>query len=319
MTPNHSKLFRPLFRKPRGRELDDSDDAHQTADEEEIAEIRKRLNETEQPVLQEIAEIERPAREVSGGEDHDSQGYAASPAPADDDALAKAVGEMLHGVPPRFHVPFIDTFELFARFLISIATVFSGTDIVIHAFNAIKHTAQAVYNITLEFEQLWCCENDPDAQAFLARTNSECLFMINEAADLLKPIVENVLSKTKEKLYIGTPFFLVGGFDCSDKSAASSNRKKLKHGIKNQEGKTHYTYKCIQGYFAQHKPPVLVLENLREIFSTDEDVTSDGDIVVADMRNSGYNAVVALLTKAETAGAATVKNRVYFVGISPKH
>ena len=69
-----------------------------------------------------------------------------------------------------------------------------------------------------------------------------------------------------------------------------------------------------------HKPAIVILENLKEIFSMKlsewvGSCISDGVYVMKMLKEAGYPIVTSVVSKAEKVGSLAVRTRVYFIAI----
>jgi site-specific DNA-cytosine methylase len=160
------------------------------------------------------------------------------------------------------------------------------------------------------------CESDRLAQKFLRHTNHGCKILINNASELLSPLVKNVMGGDDAKITLPWVFLLIAGFMCSDKSKASSNRSSLKAGMQEGKGKTSETFELLLAFIKKSKPYLIVMENLREIFAMDDSaVISDGIYVCEAVAALGYSIVTWVVAKATATGSAATRIRVYFIAV----
>jgi hypothetical protein len=216
---------------------------------------------------------------------------------------------MYHQLPKRFIPDVVQALNVYAQFVITFATAFSGSDILVEALDTLKHARWHHFEIKVTFQQVFMCEIAAHAQRFLKQTNTKCKFLIRSAAELAFPMAVNMISGSSQ--LVPTVFMMVAGFMCCDKSGNSSKRKDLKAGMQEGRGKTSETFMMIYAYILIHTPYLVILENLREFFTIgDNHVTSDGLYVCAMMKKAGYAIVTFVIAIASDQGSGAERKRV---------
>ena len=94
----------------------------------------------------------------------------------------------------------------------------------------------------------------------------------------------------------------------------SSKRKDMRTGMQVGKGKTSQSFEQLYAYILQALPHIVILENLREIFTQgDAAVTSDGVYVLQQMAAAGYKVVTYFTVSAPDHGSPASRFRIFYV------
>ena len=178
-----------------------------------------------------------------------------------------------------------------------------------------RYALRLHFNLSINAKQIFMCENCPRKQLFLKRTNPDGGILVDNASDLVKPLVRNKWDNVKQAL--GSPYITVGGFVCADKSPANNNAKKMRSSMQQGVGETSMTFQMLMAFVRVAFPPILILENVKELLIVDVDTstTSDCVYICSQLTAAGYSLVTYFITRAEQFGSAAVRIRIFFVAI----
>ena len=232
------------------------------------------------------------------------------------------------------HVRWLCGLKKFTRMVggkLSVGTMFSGSDLVQVAFDVIAQYIRKMYDVSLELEFKFMCENDPDKQSFLLSQFHPSL-LFEDASTLgqltSKDLVSGVL---KPVPWVGV---FIAGFPCVDRSPCNNQASKNRGCVERAEGATGQGFRDVLQYVDSCHPDLLILENIKQLTAPNEvdaftdpaergkpaqspnekdkeELQSDADFVVSELRNRGYWATHTTF-EARDHGSYLGRVRLYF-------
>ena len=169
-------------------------------------------------------------------------------------------------------------------------------------------------NLLHKFHHQWACENDEAKQAFLKGQHAVDALFTN-VTDLSSRSAYCALKQNFSIVH--WPRFFSGGFSCKSVSKQNQKRSVFKECIRNKEGSTGETFDCIFNFGVKSRPPLQILENLKDLDSPSKDApakdnTSEADYIVAKYAENDFTAIV-VVDAASSHGSVATRGRLWFV------
>ena len=178
-----------------------------------------------------------------------------------------------------------------------------------------RYAMRLCFDVDIKFSQRFMCENSRKKQEFLKLTNAMGGILIDNAKNLVKPTVINLLDYTKA--IVPNVFFLIAGYICADKSPCNNKAKSMRTSMQDKVGMTSETFEMVYAYILIALPMIVVLENVKEMLycELESGMLSDCVYVCQKLAAAGYGIVTYFLVKAEQFGSGAVRCRIYFLAI----
>ena len=195
---------------------------------------------------------------------------------------------MYGNLPPLVINKYVDGLKVFAKYILTIGTAFSGIEIAGVGVDSIRYASLFLWGVGLKFHYAFMCENDPQKQQFLLNTNPLAEMLINNSKELVNTFTRNV--RDNIRMAVPGAFSFIAGFMCCDKSPNNNNRVALKGSMQRGEGKTSDTFEDAMAYIRRMLPTIVILENLKELLTPviDGAHLSDATYVVQQLMIVGY-------------------------------
>ena len=89
----------------------------------------------------------------------------------------------------------------------------------------------------------------------------------------------------------------------------------MKNSMQREVGETYMTFDYLYKFLLKAMPVLIILESVKEIFSTELGESSDGEFVLSQLRLAGYVVSTYITSKAHELGSLPTRIRVYFLGM----
>jgi hypothetical protein len=126
-------------------------------------------------------------------------------------SIDKASVTMYANMPPLMINNYVDGLKLFANYIITIGTCFSGIEIAGIGIDSIRYAALYLWGVPLKFHYAFMCENDVAKQEFLLETNPDADMLIDNSKELDKTFTRNKRDNMRV-VSIPAVFMFIAGF-----------------------------------------------------------------------------------------------------------
>ena len=233
-------------------------------------------------------------------------------AQANKDPISRAMDEWVANLNPKLRLELLRGLEKYRGMSqpISFGSLFAGSDGLSRLMPKIASKLSSIAGFEITCGVSYQAENDPLKQKWLMEQFPEVRHLFSDVASLSQP--KALCLKTG--VYVRVPYVqgIIAGFSC--KSVSKNNRNShLNIGcVKAGTQETGETFQYTKDTIVAKKPIVVLLENVTELASGDED--SDAQWVVDTLRGMGYVARV-IRVQAQDFGSLPRRDRLYFVGM----
>ncbi|KAJ7180752.1 hypothetical protein C8R46DRAFT_985768 [Mycena filopes] len=215
-----------------------------------------------------------PGTKAKGGDDDDQDATGAPNASGDDsedDATAKidskvALSPDLSELPPIHEIPAIfadlvsripkikDVAQRVEGRKLRVATMCSGTESPLLALELIQKAILDQHNLDFQVEHVFSCEIEPFKQAYIER-NFHPPLLFRDVCELGNAEAHTAYGASAP--VPGDVDLLVAGTSCVD----YSNLNNVKQGL-DAKGESGQTFRGMLSWVKQHRPPLVILENV---------------------------------------------------------
>ena len=191
-----------------------------------------------------------------------------------------------------------------------IATVFSGTDVIVKILDSFSRYWKSVYAISVEFICPITCEDNPvKHHSLLSKCKVEC--MVPDAKNLASiTVIDSVEGKTSIVPWL---FGVVAGFPCTSRTPLNSNAKKNVGCVAAGTGATGTGFSALMDILDQHTPVWILFENNPPLLQQNADGKSDADHIDAAIKERGY-LLKRIELEARDYGSYASRKRIYWTG-----
>ncbi|KAK2463557.1 hypothetical protein APHAL10511_004308 [Amanita phalloides] len=135
-----------------------------------------------------------------------------------------------------------------------IATMCSGTESPLLALDLIRKAVREQYNIDLDLEHVFSCEIEPFKQAYIERNFLPPL-LFRDVCELGNPEAHTAYGALAP--VPGDVDILIAGTSCVDYSNLNTQKQDI-----DANGESGRTFRGMMSWVEQHRPPIVVLENV---------------------------------------------------------
>ena len=194
---------------------------------------------------------------------------------------------------------------------VQVATGCSGTDLVLAALDTLFELWNGVFGVDLAVDHLYSSESKPMKQRFLQENFSPP--HIFPDIGLLKH--KSAVDLDGRDVMIRTPLFWICGVECDSISALNSQRGENFDCVgQAKESRTGTTGRACMEYIAAHRPPIFLLECVRNLQTVGKSGKSNL-ILLQELANAQGYLLLSKLMNCYDYGTPQQRDRSYLVGI----
>ena len=196
---------------------------------------------------------------------------------------------------------------------LQVGTACSGTDICIPVFEALKDFWREDHELEAEVAHVFAAELDVDKRRFLLNQNPNVGHMFGDINGLAS--LRSWCYKEGELVVVPTCNIFIAGFSCKSRSPNNRNSSEYKHCLQEQTTcETQDTWEACFRYIQGALPPIVIMENVKELTEKSAEGSSDADFVVSQLQAKGYFAMYSIL-EALDYGSLARRKRIWFIAV----
>lgn len=198
-----------------------------------------------------------------------------------------------------------------------IGTLYAGCDIVMHVVGSICAMAESMWGLAIEPRCVFQVEKDESKREHL---------LSQTAADHLFDSCEDVADGKRAWCYrqldhIRAPWAhtMIAGFPCTSRSKLNRGRAETVGCCQASEGATGEGYRTVSKCIRQHRPKVVILENVLGLSqASNSGDKSDSSFIEDDLASMGYWGEWVIVQATEY-GSPVERERMFFLGVHEAH
>jgi site-specific DNA-cytosine methylase len=206
---------------------------------------------------------------------------------------------------------------------IRVGSGFSGTELILKFLRSLAKFLLTKYGLKLVIVHCFACDNDPEVREFLFKEYPDLQLCFVNMADISDTTAFDAISKTQQIVpYVD---LWSGGFVCKTKSNFNNSSRgtnpkgpRAKACVQQKAGATGETWAYTSKYIATALPPIVLLENLKELKNKSGAEHSDLDFIEKELGQHGYVPSSLVIHPGEY-GSRNRKTRLWVVGFRGDH
>lgn len=195
--------------------------------------------------------------------------------------------------------------------VLAFGTGCSGTDVISHAIHSCLSLWTHQYGITIEPQHVVSAEAVDWKRRFIAaHWDVKCI--LADVAEMAAASGRDAISGECVGLLRGALYAF--GFECDSISSLNRDTAANRGCVARRQGKTGETCHKVMSFIKAIRPPLFILENVKNLNAPNGSGKTDQQELVAQLNLLGYM-VSAVLLRAEEYGIPQHRHRIYLIGV----